>query len=91
MPLPLGPPDESYRLCPHKVSTSSVEPGAQRFSQASRPEWAGGGQLEGTARLSLSQCPRSHRAEAALSLLGRWCLPHVATAALAALGFTVGR
>uniref|UniRef100_A0AC11BAZ8 Enoyl-CoA hydratase, short chain 1 n=1 Tax=Ovis aries TaxID=9940 RepID=A0AC11BAZ8_SHEEP len=43
MPLPLGPPDESYRLCPHKVSTSSVEPGAQRLSQASRPGSGQGG------------------------------------------------
>lgn len=29
MPLPLGPPDKSYRLCPHEVSTPGVEPGAR--------------------------------------------------------------
>lgn len=43
MPLPLGPPDESYRLCPHKVSTPGVEPGAQGLSQASGPGGEQGG------------------------------------------------
>lgn len=58
MPLPSAHLAESYRLCPHKVSTSSVEPGAQRLSQASRPGVGRVRSAEGTARLSLSPMPK---------------------------------